>query len=215
MIDILVSRPSTVHESSFHYKYNILFSLDKIYQYTCYIFFIYILLQWSLHTLVSLHVSITFSEAHVVTVHNIALAFGLHHWAVCCRLVWYSSCKSCPLHFWGKKVEKVKCTLVQALRLRTGCTTHRGNRGIALPFLNQGTRRGWGVSVMPQPLFTPGKTRCLLYRRLGGPQGWSGQVRKISPQPGFAPRTIQLVASHYTDYATWPTYIFEALQLNG
>jgi hypothetical protein len=27
----------------------------------------------------------------------------------------------------------------------------------------------------------PGKTWCLLYRRLGGPQGWSGQKRKIMP----------------------------------
>jgi len=37
---------------------------------------------------------------------------------------------------------KVKCTLVQALRLCTGCTAHRGSRGIALPFLDSGTRRG-------------------------------------------------------------------------
>jgi hypothetical protein len=51
----------------------------------------------------------------------------------------------------------VKCTLVQALRLCTGCTAHRGGRGIALPFLDHGTRRGWGVRVTPRPLFTPGK----------------------------------------------------------
>jgi hypothetical protein len=31
----------------------------------------------------------------------------------------------------------------------------------------------------------PGKTQYLLYRRLGGPQGWSGRVRKISLPPGF------------------------------
>ena len=37
---------------------------------------------------------------------------------------------------------KVKCTLVQALRLCTGRTAHRGSRGIALPFLDHGTRRG-------------------------------------------------------------------------
>jgi hypothetical protein len=40
-----------------------------------------------------------------------------------------------------------------------------------------------------------------LYRRLGGPQGRSGRVRKISPPPGFDPRTVQPVASRYTDYA--------------
>jgi hypothetical protein len=37
---------------------------------------------------------------------------------------------------------KVKVTLVQALRLCTGRTAHRGSRGIALPFLDHGTRRG-------------------------------------------------------------------------
>jgi len=37
---------------------------------------------------------------------------------------------------------KVKCTLVQALRLCTGRTAHRGTRGIALLFLDHGTRRG-------------------------------------------------------------------------
>jgi len=55
------------------------------------------------------------------------------------------------------KSKKVKCTLVQALRLCTGRTAHRGSKGIALPFLDHGTRRGWGVSVTPWPLFTPGK----------------------------------------------------------
>jgi hypothetical protein len=45
----------------------------------------------------------------------------------------------------------------------------------------------------------PGKTRYPLYRRLGGPQGRSGQVRKISPTPGFDPDTVQPVASRYTD----------------
>ena len=53
----------------------------------------------------------------------------------------------------------------------------------------------------------PGKTRHLLYRRLGGPQGRSGQVRKISPPPGFDPRTVQSVASRYTDWATRPMFL--------
>ena len=47
----------------------------------------------------------------------------------------------------------------------------------------------------------PGKTRYPLYRRLGGPQGLSGQLWKISPPPGFDPRTVQPIASLYTDYA--------------
>jgi len=42
-----------------------------------------------------------------------------------------------------KKVKvKVKWTLVQALKLWTGRTAHRGSRGIALLFLDHGTRRG-------------------------------------------------------------------------
>jgi hypothetical protein len=47
----------------------------------------------------------------------------------------------------------------------------------------------------------PGKTRYPLYRRLGESLGRSGQVRKISPPPGFDPRTFQPVASRYTDWA--------------
>jgi hypothetical protein len=58
---------------------------------------------------------------------------------------------------------------------------------------------------------TPGKTRYLSYRRLGGPQGRSGQVRKISPPPGFNPRTVQPVASRYTDYASRPTILLSSL----
>jgi hypothetical protein len=70
--------------------------------------------------------------------------------------------------------KKVKCTHVQAVRLCTGRTAHGGRRGIALPFHDHGTRSGWGVSVTPRPLFTPGKSRYPLYRRLGGPQDRSG-----------------------------------------
>jgi len=48
----------------------------------------------------------------------------------------------------------------------------------------------------------PGKTRYTLYRRQGGPQGRSGQLRKIFPPPGFDPRDVQPVLSRYTDRAT-------------
>ena len=37
---------------------------------------------------------------------------------------------------------KVKFALIQALRLGTGRTAHRGSRGIALTFFDHGTRRG-------------------------------------------------------------------------
>ena len=44
-------------------------------------------------------------------------------------------------------------------------------------------------------------TRYPRYRRLGGPHGRCGRVRKISPPPGFEPRNVQPVASRYSDYA--------------
>ena len=60
---------------------------------------------------------------------------------------------------------------------------------------------GW-VSTPRTGRFTPGKvTRYPLYGRLGGPQGRSGRVRKISLPPGFDLRTVQPVASRYTDCA--------------
>ena len=100
---------------------------------------------------------------------------------------------------------KVKCTLVQPLRLCTSRTAHRGSRGIALPFRDHGTRRGCWVSVTPRPFFTPGKDPVPIVQGVGGPQGRCGQVRKFLPPPGFDPRTVQPVANRYTDYATWPT----------
>ena len=36
---------------------------------------------------------------------------------------------------------------------------------------------------------------------MGGPQGRSGQVRKMLHTPGFGPRTVQPVASRYADCA--------------
>jgi hypothetical protein len=48
--------------------------------------------------------------------------------------------------------------------------------------------------------FTPGKvTQYPLYRRLSGPQVCLGWVWKIAPPQGFDLRTVQLIASCYTD----------------
>jgi hypothetical protein len=95
---------------------------------------------------------------------------------------------------------------IRALRLCIGRTAHRGSRGIALPFLDHGTKRDKRSVSRPGPSLPPGKTRYLLYRRLCGPQDRTGQVRKISSPPGFDPRTVQPVSSHNTDWATRPTY---------
>ena len=100
---------------------------------------------------------------------------------------------------------KIKCTLVQALRLCTGRTAHRGSRGTVLLFLGHGIRRGWGVSVTPRPLFTHGKDPIPIVQEAGWAPGpvWAG-AENLAP-PGFDPRTVQTVASRYTDWATRPT----------
>jgi hypothetical protein len=76
----------------------------------------------------------------------------------------------------------------------------RESRGIALLcFKTSALEEGDGSASRPGRFLPPGKTRYPLYRRLGGPQGRSGQVRKISPPPGFDPRTVHPVASRCTD----------------
>ena len=92
-------------------------------------------------------------------------------------------------------VKRVKWTLLQALRFCTGRTAHRGSRGIALIFLDHGTRR-WGVSVTPRPLFTPGKEPVPIVQEAGNAPG-----AEISPPPEFNYRTAQPVAILCTDYA--------------
>ena len=52
----------------------------------------------------------------------------------------------------------------KAVRLCTGRTVRKGSRGIALLFLEHGTRRDGVVSVTPRPFFTPREipgTHCI------------------------------------------------------
>ena len=76
-----------------------------------------------------------------------------------------------------KKV-KVKCALLQALRLSTDRTVRKGSRGIVLLFLDHGPRRGWGVNVTAWPLFTPGKDPVPIVQEAGWVPGpvWTGEV---------------------------------------
>jgi len=57
---------------------------------------------------------------------------------------------------------------------------------------------------MPRPHFTPGKDPVPFYRRLGGPQGWSGRAENLVPT-GIRSRTVQPVIGRYTYWATRPT----------
>ena len=95
---------------------------------------------------------------------------------------------------------KVKCTLVQALRLCTGRTV----RGIPLLFLDHGTRRGWVVSVTTRPLFTHGKDPVPIVQEAGWAPGpvWTSAENLVPT--GIRSRTVQSVISRYTDWATGP-----------
>ena len=56
---------------------------------------------------------------------------------------------------------------------------------------------GEGSASRPGRSLPPGKSRYPLYRRLGGPQGRSGQVRKISPHRDSIPgpsKSMKLIA---------------------
>ena len=86
---------------------------------------------------------------------------------------------------WSKCVRgKVKCTLVQALRLCTGRTAYRGSSFIPLLFLDHGTKRGEGVSVTPQPHFTPGKDPVPIVQEAGWDPGpvWTDAENLASHQ---------------------------------
>ena len=64
---------------------------------------------------------------------------------------------------------------------------------------------GWVVNVTIRPIYP---------RERPGTRSRSGRLRKISPPPGFDPRTVQPVASIYTDSingAVWNSKFFEAL----
>jgi len=64
----------------------------------------------------------------------------------------------------------------------------RGSRVVALLFLYSRRKMECVVNATPRPLYPPpGTTRYPLYRRLGGTQGRSGEVRKISPPTWFFP----------------------------
>jgi hypothetical protein len=77
----------------------------------------------------------------------------------------------CRLYVFHTVKVKVKCTLVQALRICTGRTAHRGSRGTALPFHDHGTRGLWGVSFTPRALFTPGTDPVPLVQEVGWTPG--------------------------------------------
>jgi hypothetical protein len=100
--------------------------------------------------------------------------------------------------------ERIKCALVQALRLCTGRTAHRGSRGIALLFHDHGTRWGWAVSVTPRPLFTPGKDAVPIVQEAGWAPGpvWTG-AEKLAPTRIRSPdRPVRSQSQYWLRYPT-------------
>jgi len=76
-----------------------------------------------------------------------------------------------PPGFDPRTIQPVKCTLVQALRLCTDRTAHRGSRGIALLFLDHGTRRGEGSASRTGRSLPPGKDLVPIVQEAGWAPG--------------------------------------------
>jgi hypothetical protein len=94
------------------------------------------------------------------------------------------------LHIFGIDWQNENFTTEQVMKAQKGST------GIALFFLSP--RRGVGWLTRRPGRFTSEKEiRYPFYRGVGKRQGRSGRV---SPPPRFDSRTVQLVASRYTDW---------------
>jgi hypothetical protein len=103
---------------------------------------------------------------------------------------WWRVCEENQIH----------CPVSKTAKRRHARTGHEGpeveqTSSSTLSLTSALDRSGW---LTPRP----GKESwCPFYRRLGEPQGRSGRVQKISPPPGFDPRTVQPVASHNAEWA--------------
>ena len=66
--------------------------------------------------------------------------------------------------------------------------------------MTNGTKRGWGASVTPRPIFTPGKDPVPIVQKAGWAPGpvWTG-AENLAPT-GI--RSPDRPTSRYTDYAT-------------
>jgi hypothetical protein len=93
----------------------------------------------------------------------------------------------------GEWTVKLKVTFT----LEHATKSERGSRGIATLSLTSALDGG-GWSSPRSGRFTRGKDTVPIVQRA---QGWFRHVRKISLQPGFDSRTVQPVASRYTDWA--------------
>ena len=89
------------------------------------------------------------------------------------------------------KMVKSKDTLLQALRLCTDRTAHKGIRRIALPFHDHGTRRGEGSASRPGRFLPRERSGTHCTGGWVGPRAGLDRCGKISPPPGFDTQTVQ------------------------
>jgi hypothetical protein len=98
-------------------------------------------------------------------------------------------------HYFTGKKKKVNFALEHTTMAQ------KGSRGIVLLYLTSALDGGGWLTPCPGR-FTPGKdTHYALYRRICGSQSQPGRVKKILSLTGFDSRTVQHVATRYTDYA--------------
>jgi hypothetical protein len=100
----------------------------------------------------------------------------------------------------------------------TGRTAHRESRGIALPFLDHGTRRGLGVSVTPRPLFTPKKDPVPIVHEAGWALGpFCTGAENLAPHrdsiPGPSSQTLYRLNYPADGTTRWCSLNMKYLQL--
>jgi len=88
---------------------------------------------------------------------------------------------------YSNKVKKIKCTLVQALSLCTGRTPRRGSRGIALLFLDHGTKGVRGQHHAPAAFYPRERPGTHCTGGWVGPRGGLDRCGKSRPHRDSIP----------------------------
>ena len=76
-------------------------------------------------------------------------------------------------------------------------TAQSGSRVVAVLILNLGYRLAWVVNATPRPLYPWERAMVSIIEEAVWGPGWSGRIwirQNLSPQPGFEPHLIQLLA---------------------
>jgi len=116
------------------------------------------------------------------------------------------SCSTLPIYY----NVKIKCILVQAVRLCSGRMAYRGSRGIALLFLDHGTRRS-EVSASRSGRSFPGKDPIRIVQEAGWtPRPVWTDAENFAPigirSPDRPARSQSLYRLCYTAHTIYYTY---------